>query len=205
MPNTNKKKGTKSSKSVLYNLLKIKKSDAKNSSWVVLLFKVIIALTICIIKLIWSLIKFVFYSVNNAIDISSIIITLLLISKWIMIATEDIFEIDEKGKTNYSTKYANILAKNLDDYKIYWSLFIFLLFLKVMKYFNFSYKLSIFYETIKAASFDLVFATLSFVVIWFGFSFVGNLIFGLSDPKFRYFSYSLMTLFELTCGGKKYW
>ena len=60
---------------------------------------------------------------------ASLITTLMITTKWIEIATEDLIEIDENGAAQNSIKYTNLLIKNLDEYKILYNILVFLLFL----------------------------------------------------------------------------
>ena len=82
------------------------------------------------------------------------ILTFIQIFKWIQIATVDGFEIDENGSSSNIYKYANRLVVYLDEYKQVASMLVIFCFLKIMKYIDFSYKLSIFYETIKESSYS---------------------------------------------------
>ena len=129
------------------------------------------------------------------------VLTFIQIFKWIQIATVDGFEIDENGSSSNIYEYANKLVVYLDEYKQVVSMLVIFCFLKIMKYIDFSYKLSIFYETIKESSYDLIFFISSYVIILLGFSLIGNYLFGLVNLNFSQFNYSFMTIFELICGG----
>ena len=48
----------------------------------------------------------------------------MITTKWIEIATEDLIEIDENGAAQNSIIYANLLIKNLDEYKILYSILV---------------------------------------------------------------------------------
>ena len=69
-----------------------------------------------LVKLIFAVIKFIFKNINNFIDTFSFIINMILISQWIYLATENLFEIDENGKADGSMEYAYILQKYIEDY-----------------------------------------------------------------------------------------
>ena len=202
--NVNKQHRYKKHSRVFLKYLGISQSIYKKKNWLLAWFKIIIALIMTLIRLVWYIILFVFSSINNIIDVASLITTLMITTKWIEIATEDLIEIDENGAAQNSIKYTNLLIKNLDEYKILYSILVFLLFLKAMKYFNFSYRLSIFSEVVKEASFDLMFFTWTIVILGYGYSLVGHLLFGLYDQNFRYIYYSLMTLFELLYRGNSF-
>ena len=154
-----------------------------------------------LVKLIFAVIKFIFKNINNFIDTFSFIITLILISQWIYISTENVFEIDENGKADGSMEYAYVMQKYIENYIFTWTLTIILLFLKLLKFLKLSYKFSIFYETIKASGSDIAFFSVSLILIIFGYSMIGNLLFGIYQFKFKYVHYSFISIFELIWGG----
>ena len=79
-----------------------------------------------------------------------------------------------------------------------------MIFIKTISFLPLSYKLSIFYETIKNSSYDLIFFTSSFILIIFGYSLIGNFLFGLYQLEFKTVVYSFLTIFELLWGGYKF-
>ena len=70
-----------------------------------------------------------------------------------------------------------------------------------MKYFSFSSKLSMFYEIISQASYDIIFFVLMFFIIIIAYSLAGNILFGVTDPQFSTFHDSVMTMMLMIIGA----
>ena len=204
--NTNKKKeknkNKKQKKSNKKMLLKSLKSDMDSSkNYCSVFFKLFVILVFIVIKFIFSVIIYVFKNINNCIDVASMIISFILVSQWIKITTEDLFIIEDDGKAPHSMEYVNVLQKYLEDYRLMCIIAIILWFLKLLKFLKFSYKFSIFYETIKASGKDLIFFSVSLILIILGYSMVGNLLFGMYQLNFKYLHYAFISIFELLWGG----
>jgi ABC-type phosphate transport system permease subunit len=132
----------------------------------------------------------------------SMAFTLFCIGTWLRIGTTDNFDITEEGvadksfdiidsKINLQNIYINISALN-----------VLLMFVNVMQYFDFSSKLSMFYEIMKSAGFDIFFFTLMQVIIMLAYSFMGHILFGITDHDFKTIPESILTLFLLGVGSK---
>ena len=61
--------------------------------------------------------------------------------------------------------------------------------------------MSLFFETLRSASFDLLFFIATFIFIVFGYALIGNSLFGLQDSGFSYVSDSLMIIAEIIWGA----
>ena len=132
------------------------------------------------------------------------IITLWLISSWVYIFTENSREIDEDGNTvvdNISETLYSIKS-NYDTYSILWSINILLLFLILMSHFTFSSSLSMFYEVIRRCTFDAIFFILMFFNIILVLSLIFNILFGVTDEKFKTLLDSLLSVFTISIGDK---
>ena len=167
-------------------------------------------LIIIILKFIWFLLKSIFrliiwvikYSlakIQNILDMLMSIIVLIIISKWIIMNTEDMFEIYEDGTAPGSIEYSFFLQKNKEEYRELWVIFIYLSFVNCIMYLEVSSRISAFLETLKSASFDLLFFIMTFILIILGFALIGNSLFGLQDNAFSYVSDSFLTIIEILC------
>ena len=77
-----------------------------------------------------------------------------------------------------------------------------LIFWNIMQYFSFSSKLSMFYEVIRNAFFDVTFFIIMQAIIMCGYALIGFMLFGISDEVFSTFSNSCLTLFQMIIGSK---
>lgn len=75
------------------------------------------------------------------------------------------------------------------------------MFINLMKYFTFSSKLSVFYEVLSRASYDIIFIVLISVIIIIGYAIVAHISFGISDGGFSTFSKSFFSVIMIGIGG----
>ena len=90
----------------------------------------------------------------------------------------------------------------ISTYEVLVSVSIILIFWNIMQYFSFSSKLSMFYEVIRNAFFDVTFFIIMQAIIMCGYALIGFMLFGISDEDFSTFSDSWMTLFLMIIGSK---
>ena len=110
---------------------------------------------------------------------------------------------DESAKAPEAMEYVYILQSLIDNYRMLWTIFAFVMFLKFTKFLDFSFKISIFFESVKSSSYDLLFIIPTFLLILFGYWLIGNSLFGLLDKSFSYVPVSFMTIFEIISGSIK--
>ena len=84
----------------------------------VALVVVIKGVIVGVYKIILCVFKFTFKSIHRCVDIASVTICIILIAKWIQIITEDSFTIDENGNAPNSIEYSYTMQKNLQDYRM---------------------------------------------------------------------------------------
>jgi hypothetical protein len=75
------------------------------------------------------------------------------------------------------------------------------MFIKLMKYFTFSSKLSMFYEVLSRASYDIIFLVLISFIIVSAYAIVAHISFGISDSSFSTFSDSFFSVIIIGFGG----
>ena len=192
----------------MFRMLECSKQSLLRKSWAHVWF----TLAICFIK---SLIKGLYFfllsiyqystsKISKLTRISSMIITLWLISSWVYIFTENSREIDEDGNTvvdNISETLYSI-KRDYDTYSILWSINILLMFHILISHFTFSSSLSMFYEVIRRWAFDAIFFILMFFNIILVLSLVFNILFGVTDEKFKTLSDSMLNVFTISIGDK---
>jgi len=131
-----------------------------------------------------------------------VVLTYTAFGIWISIITESKIHVSEDGSTN--ADMFNIAFDQSDriySYIAVCSLITIFMFIKLMNFFTFSSKLSMFYEVIQRASYDIFFFTIIFWSIITVFSLVGHILFGVTDDKFEHFSESILTMLLMVVGG----
>ena len=141
-------------------------------------------------------------SIFNTLDIVSTILIIIGISFWIQIATIDTFVIDSKGMSPEAFYTIESSISLLSKYEIIISIAILLMCWNIMRYFSFSSKLSMFYEVINNALFDVIFFVIMQAIIMWGYALMGFMLFGISDEGFSTFKDSCLTLFLMIIGNK---
>ena len=154
------------------------------------------------LRLISSIFKFII-NLNNLVNLWCSILVCILASRWIEINTENTFEIDENAEAPEAMEYVYLLQSLIDNYRMLWTIFAFCMFMKFIKFLDFSFKISIFFETVKSSSYDLLFIIPTFLLILFGYWLIGNSLFGLLDKSFSYVPTSFMSIFEIISGATK--
>lgn len=76
----------------------------------------------------------------------------------------------------------------------------FLAFLKILRYFSFSRRITMYWEILGSAFYDILFFLLIVFTFTIAFSIVGYIMFGISDKQFSTFSSSLMTMVLISVG-----
>ena len=154
-----------------------------------------------------KIILFIRHSLSNIyilLDTVSISLTLMLIIMWIKIIANPQPEIDENGEWDevFGRVYDN--AEYIIFYTQIYSINNLIRSIALMKYFQFSSKLSMFSEIMKSAQFDIIFFGLMFFIVMFGYSMAGNILFGIRNGIFSTLSDSLLTNFLYIIGAKSY-
>ena len=123
---------------------------------------------------------------------------------WIKIIANPQPEIDENGEWDevFGRVYDN--AEYIIFYTQIYSINNLIRSIALMKYFQFSSKLSMFSEIMKSAQFDIIFFGLMFFIVMFGYSMAGNILFGIRNGIFSTLSNSLLTNFLYIIGAKSY-
>ena len=120
---------------------------------------------------------------------------------WIRIFTEDEFTINQDGTAPGAFAYTNNVVESLLIYNIMVSSSMLLLSIHLISCFNFSSKLTMFYEILDRASFEILLFIIMFAIVITAFALMGFFLFGVSDSQFRSFGLSLVTLFLMAKGS----
>jgi len=125
-----------------------------------------------------------------------------MISLWIKVVTQNkfIIEGDRSSPGAYDSIYTQSL--HMKSYTEYVSSHILISSLLLMSYFQFSAKLSMFYEVIKSATVDIVFFIVIFMFYTSVFALIAHLIFGQTEASLRSLNEAMMTMF-LTIVGER--
>ena len=196
------------SNSAFFRLIEWSKQSLINTSWAQIAFKLFFSIVLFIIKgtylLLMTIYEFATSSITKFIRVTSMILTLWLISSWIYIITEKTREIDEYGDTAQDDIFGILysIKNNFERYSILWSMNILCLFIILIKQLSFSSSLSLFNEVIKRITFDAVFFIILFINITIVFSFIINILFGITDEDFSTVSNSLLNSFLIMLGEK---
>ena len=152
--------------------------------------------------LLLSIYEYITKSIYNIMRVGSLIWTLWLISKWILIITEREYEVDELGRTQENTIFSSVwsIKNNYDTYVLLWWINFLFLFISLTKYFIFSSSLSLFCEVIKRSSHDLGFFIIMYLNMIFVLALIMNIIFGITDENFETILYSIMSSFLISIG-----
>ena len=128
----------------------------------------------------------------------------MLIIMWIIIISRPQLEIDENGvwPNVFSTVYDS--TEYIISYIQVYSVNNLLRSLALMKYFQFSSKLSMFTEIIRSAVFDIIFFGMMFFIVIFGYSLAGSILFGIENSVFWTIYNSIMTNFLYIVGAEIY-
>ena len=152
--------------------------------------------------LLLSIYEYITKSIYNIMRVGSLIWTLWLINKWILIITEREYEVDELGRTQENTIFSSVwsIKNNYDTYVLLWWINFLFLFISLTKYFIFSSSLSLFCGVIKRSSHDLGFFIFMYLNMIFVLALIMNIIFGITDENFETILYSIMSSFLISIG-----
>ena len=172
------------------------------TGFVVGFYRVLVTLIRISYHFLWSVYKYATSSIFNTLDIVSTILIMIAISLWIKIVTIDNFIIDSEGKSPDAFSTIDSTINLLSNYERIISISILLMFWNSMQYFSFSSKLSMFYEIINNALFDVAFFLIMQGIVMLGYAFMGFMLFGISDEGFSTIEDSWFSLFLMIIGSK---
>lgn len=137
----------------------------------------------------------------GAINVSSMVITLINIKLWIQVVTENEFTINEDGSAPGSFEYVYNTVEHLQSYRYLSSFNVIVMFINIMRLFTFSSKLSMFYEILQKAIFDIILFLVILFLIICGYALVGHILFGYSDQSFSTYIDSFFSIFLIVVGA----
>ena len=165
------------------------------------LYRVLVTTIRSLYQLLLSIYKYITSSIFSAINLLSIWVTIVCITFWVRIITTDDFVLNKDGSSSSAFDFINLKINYFATYKLWTSINTLLMFCKILQFFTFSSKLSMFYEVISNGLFDIVFFTIMQIIIMVGYSLMGYMLFGISDENFSTFSNSWMSLFLMIIGN----
>lgn len=127
---------------------------------------------------------------------------MILTAYWIRVASQDLFEIDSNGLAPGAYKSIYLQSKYIKLYLEIASFRIIVASMVLMSYFEFSAKLSMFYEVIKSAIVDILFFLAIFFFNTAIFGLIGHLIFGQTEKDVSSLDEAMFTCFLVTVGEK---
>jgi hypothetical protein len=133
----------------------------------------------------------------------SVILMLMIISQWIKILMSDgmVIEADGSSPEIFGIVYERSVL--METYVEWCSLACIVRGFKLMQYFEYSSKLSMFSEIVGAAMFDVLFFLLMFIVVMIAYSIGARLVFGVSNEDFNDFQSAILTNFLIIIGSYK--
>ena len=138
------------------------------------------------------LIQFCTNGIGIIIEVTSLVLTLLIVLKSI------VFKIRPIDLTNMDSFYKASLI--VDNYFLVTAFCLFLLFLRVPKYLALDSNIEFFINIARKATLDILFFLMMYVTILVGFSLMGFLMLGHYTPDYRDFEHSFITCYLIKFG-----
>ncbi|CAG9323247.1 unnamed protein product [Blepharisma stoltei] len=163
--------------------------------------KFVVVIIFTIKQLIQSLWIFLRMDGWQLLQLLSVILSIIQFSYLVRLISSDFinnYEINETWADNIGE--FGYIAKLYQHYGVVSCFNALLIFLRVLKYFEFSKQTSLLTDIFDSAKLDLLFYIIMFFLMIIGYTIMGYLIFGQALDEFQHFNYSLLSTFNVLIG-----